>query len=439
MFNEIDYKVMPHSLEAEQSIFHSCIVNTADLETVLDTLSPEDFYRMAHQKIFRAIQEVYKQDEMADLVLIAERLKDKGQLSEVGGVVYLAKITDTPSAIKVEATCEVIKKAAVLRKLITASNDIIKNCFNGGEEALDKAQATMLGIESGRKCEYQTIAELLPDQIDHLERLSLRSGYITGISSGFDDLDRLTCGFQNTDLILLAARPGMGKTAMALNIAINMQVPVAVFSLEMSKKQLINRALSSEAEINGQKFRSGNFHQTDWHDLNIAAERLSEAPITIIDTPMMTYQEIVRESRRLKKKAGIKMVIVDYLQFIEGDRNLKENYRFAEISKNLKGAAKTLDMPFLVLAQLNRKLEERNNKRPKMSDLRDSGNLEQDADLVMFLYRPEVYGVKDSAGQDQKGVAELILAKQRNGPTGTVGLNWNEQFTKFKSLEMRHG
>lgn len=428
--------IPPQSIESEESILSGCILFKEIAESSLDCLIADDFYRTAHQKIFKAISAVYRDEEKIDIVLLTEHLKRAGSLEEIGGATYLAKLIEAPIPVDTEQTCGIVKQKSTLRKIIEVSQNNIKRCYDGDETALDIAQKDILAIDSGVRCEAQTIGELIPDQIDYLERLSKRDGYITGIESGFFELDKITCGFQDGDLILLAARPGMGKTAIALNIARNMEEPVVIFSLEMSKNQLINRALSFESEIDGQKFRSGKFTQVDWHALTEAAGRLSKLPIAIIDDSGMHYQDIIRESRRLKKKEGIKMVIVDYLQFIEGDERKKENYKFGEISKHMKRLARSLSLPVIVLAQLNRKLEERSNpyKRPRLSDLRDSGNLEQDADLIMFLYRPEVYNEKDRHGYDQPGVAEAIVAKHRNGPTGTIRLQWAEEFTKFRNL-----
>jgi replicative DNA helicase len=433
--NDILLKVPPHSLEAEESVLSRCIIDNPAIDQALDLIEPEDFYKTAHRKIFSAISDIYHKENMVDLVLLANYLKESDDYSDVGGAVYLAEIVDKiPLATNIESYCKVIKEKSVAREIIKASHKNIQACYSGGDDILDQAQTSIMSINSGVKCEAQSIGDIIQDQVDHLEKLGQRDDYITGVKSGFEDLDLITCGFQKTDLILLAARPGMGKTALGLNIAINMEAPVVIFSLEMSKSQLVNRALSSEAEINGQKFRSGRFSEADWHNITNTAGRLSALPITIIDTPMMKYQDIIREARRLKRKSDIQMVIVDYLQFVVGDKNLKENYRYGEISRQLKGAAKTLNVPFLVLAQLNRKLEDRKDKRPMLSDLRDSGNLEQDSDVVMFIYRPEMYGEKDNFGNEQPGVAEIIVAKQRTGPTGTVKVQWSDKYTKFRDL-----
>lgn len=434
----VNGKIPPQAIELEQSVLAGCLLDKNHLENILELLTPGDFYRSAHAKIYQAIMHLCQTEDEVDVRRLTELLKQRGQLEEVGGGVYLFKLMDEPMPVNAEYTCKIIKEKAILRRIIEVSNTAIQRCFEVGGDitVLDLVQQDILAIDSGVNCNAQTIGEIIPEQIERLEKLNKREGYITGISSGFYELDKITCGFQNSDLILLAGRPGMGKTALALNIAINMEAPAVVFSLEMSKNQLVNRALSSEAEINGQKFRSGNFKQTDWYSLTTAAGKLSELPITIIDSPLMSYQDIIKESRRLKKRAGIKMIIIDYLQFIEGDPKLKENYRYAEISKYMKGMAKNLDIPVLVLAQLNRKLEERSNpyKRPRLSDLRDSGALEQDADLIMFLYRPEMYEDKDKQGNEQPGIAEVIIAKHRNGPTGTIRLQWSEEFTKFRNL-----
>lgn len=361
------------------------------------------------------------------------------------GVMQRSRLIDeTPLASNIEHYARIIKDKAILRKLIEQSNTIIKTCFEDSidvEVVIDDAQKRILGVEydAGNVNAVACYRDLSLEAGERYENLANRKGSITGISSGFYILDNITCGFQNTDLIVIAARPGMGKTAIALNIAGNVgkqNIPIAYFSLEMSESQLFDRQVAGESGVNSQKFRSGRFEPSDWEAINKAQGKIYGWPVFIDDSPALHYMEIRRRARNLKKKEGVRLIIIDHLQLIRGDKASTRDREIGSITAGLKATAKELNIPFILLSQLNRQLEQRSNphKRPKMSDLRDSGNIEQDADIVAFLYRPVVY----EDDEEFEGHTELNIAKQRNGPIGMIKLRWYEKTTKFQNLEIRN-
>jgi len=437
--------IPPQAIELEESVIVSCFLERA--EEALKILSPDDFYKTAHQKIFSAIFDLSKQKIQVDLPLVVDALRSAGHLEEVGGASYIASLLDgVPIASNVGHYARKIKNKAILRKLINHCHTITKACFQDSSEVetiIDDAQKRILSIE------HETIdasnetavsyRELSLEAGERYEDLSKRKGSITGIASGFYMLDYITCGFQNTDLIILAGRPGMGKTALALNIAGNVgkqDTPTAYFSLEMSKTQLFDRQIAGESGVNSQKFRSGRFEPDDWEAINRAQGKVYTRPVFIDDSAALHYMEIRRRAWGLKKNHGIKLVIIDHLQLIRGDKASTRDREIGSITAGLKATAKELNIPIILLSQLNRELERRPNphKRPRMSDLRDSGNIEQDADIVAFLYRPGVYEDEEEFG----GHAELNVAKQRNGPTGMIKLRWHDKTTKFQNLETKH-
>jgi len=434
--------VPPQATEIEQSILASCLLGQTEEATEL--LKPEDFYRSAHQKIFTAICDLVHKKVEADLPSTAETLRSAGHLEEIGGASYLAHLVDeAPVPSNIPHYAKILKDKSILRKLIDHTSKIAQAAYGAQGDALsiiDDAQKRILGIEYQSNNETTVCyRDLSVEAADRYEELSRRKNHISGIPSGFYILDHLTCGFQKSDLVILAGRPSQGKTALAANIANNLGrqgIPSAFFSLEMSQQQLFDRSAASLSKVNSQKFRSGKFDQSDWQAITDTLGKLYQLPIYIDDSAALHYHEIQRRARKLKKNYGIKCAFIDHLQLIRGDNSSSRDREIGSITAGLKAMAKELDIPVILLSQLNRKLEDRPNpcRRPRLSDLRDSGNIEQDADIVAFLYRPEVYGDQE----DFPGHAELIVTKHRNGPTGTIKLLWHEKTTTFRNLET-HG
>lgn len=437
------YKTPPCALEAEQSFLSACIISSESLIEAIEILQPSHFYKSGHQKIFQAISDLYAKNEPVDLVTLANKLKQKDQLEEIGGATYLANLVDNiPLATNISHYANIIRDKAVLRLAIQKSQNIIQACFEDSDDVvkiIDTAQTEILSIEIEDPDDknYSTMMQIAEEGFDVLDVRSQNPGKITGIGTGFSQIDMLTWGLQPSDLILIAARPSMGKSSLAVNLAghaaIEENIPVAIFSLEMSKQQLLFRMLSDKAKINGQKFRSGMFSRTEWAQLNASAGKIAEAPIYIDDSGGLHINQILRRSRRIWKKHGIGLIIIDYLQLMQGDKSGSRDREIASISGGLKGLAKELNIPVIALSQLNRKLETRNNKRPILSDLREGGSLEGDADVIAFIYRNEIYSQDDD--NPNKGIAEIIFAKQRNGPTGMVKLAFVDKYTSFYNLE----
>ena len=432
----------PQNLEAEESLISAVLIDNTTLNEVLEVLDAEDFYRTAHQRIFAAVEDLFNQSEPVDLITLTNKLKEKGQLEEIGGAAYLARLLDTaPVAANAEHYARIVHDKACLRRLIAKSNAIVQRCFEDrGEidELLDFAEHSVFEIAENKiRKSFHPLSELIETNIDHLEERQGNRTLITGVATGFRELDNLTSGLQPSDLIILAARPSMGKTAFALNIARNAavdhDVPVAVFSLEMSKEQLSMRMLCAEARVDSHRLRGGFLSNDDWTNLTHAASVLSDASIFIDDSPDISALNIRAKARRLKSDNQLGLVIIDYLQLMKGHRHSeRRDLEISEISRSLKGLAKELNVPVVALSQLNRKLEERTDKRPKLSDLRESGALEQDADVVTFIYRDEVYNKEEA--NPNRGKAEIILAKHRNGPTGDVSLAFIHAYTRFENL-----
>jgi replicative DNA helicase len=409
---------------------------------VLETLEPDNFYRSAHAKMFTAITELFAKNEPVDLVTLANILKEKGQLEEVGGATYLAKLVDTaPLAVNAQHYARIIRDKAALRELIKRANQISSKCFEDSgdvDDVIDFAERSVFEIAGNKnKKSFHPLSQVIEHSINALEERQGNKTLVTGVSTGFSRLDNLTSGFQGSDLIILAARPSMGKTALALNIARNAAIdadtPVAIFSIEMSKEQLSMRLLCAEARIDSSRLRSGFFSREDWVSLTNAAEVLTDAEIYIDDSPDLSAMSIRAKARRLKMDKNVGLIIIDYLQLMKGRASAeRRDLEISEISRGLKALAKELDVPVLALSQLNRKLEERHDKRPQLSDLRESGALEQDADVVAFIYRDEVYNKDEN--NPNKGTAELLLKKQRNGPTGDIKLAFISTYTRFEDL-----
>ncbi len=436
------YGLPPQNIEAEESIISAILIDNNTLLDVLETLAPEDFYRTAHQKIYAAVTDLFDKAEPIDLVTLANRLKEKGHLELIGGASYLAKLVDTvPMAVNALHYAKIVHDKASLRRLIEKANAIVKRCFEergNADEVIDFAESAVFEIsEKKARQAFSPLSKIILSNIETLEEKQGNRSLVTGVPTGFSQLDNMTSGLQNSDLIILAARPSMGKTALALNIARNAAVeaniPVAIFSLEMSKEQLSLRMLCSEARIDSSRLRGGFFSMEDWHRLTDAAGVLSDAPIYIDDSASLSAMEIRAKARRLKMDKNIGLVIIDYLQLMQGRASAeRRDLEISEISRGLKALAKELVLPVMALSQLNRMLEQRTDKRPRLSDLRESGALEQDADVVAFIYRDEVYN-KDEDNPN-KGVAEILLSKQRNGPTGDVFLSFLNSFTRFENL-----
>jgi replicative DNA helicase len=437
-----NYKLPPQNIDAEESIISAVLMDNNTLFDILDILRPEDFYRTAHQKIFEAFAVMSDNGDPVDLVTLAEYLRNKNQLEAVGGAVYLAKLVDTaPVPANAVDYARIIRDKAVLRNLITASAEITSQCFDNTanvDDVIDQAQRVVFEIaEEKRKPTYHHIGTILHSNFDMIEKRRANPNLASGILTGFTRFDTLTAGFQNSDLIIIAARPGMGKTALALNFARNAameaEVPVVFFSLEMSREQLSLRLLCAEARVNSARVRDGSFTDEDFNSLSQAADELSRAPIYIDDAPGLTSLEIKTKVRRLKKDKNIGLVIIDYLQLMTSRSRLeRRDLEISEMSRSLKNLAKEIDIPIIALSQLNRSLEARSDKRPVLSDLRESGALEQDADLVMFLYRDELYNKDEN--NPNRGKAELLLAKQRNGPLGMQNLLFLDEYTRFENI-----
>lgn len=433
-------KIPPQQMEAEQSLLGGILIDNEGLASALEILRGDEFYRETHRIIFQAIQELFERNEPIDLVTVVSLLAEKQQLDSVGGAPYLASLVDTvPSASNVGIYAKIVNDKALLRRLIQAANEISSLCYGGGkqiEEILDHAEAAIFAITENRiRNNYSSLKEIVKKSIEAIERFQEYREMVTGVPSHFTDLDKLTAGFQPSDLIIIAARPSMGKTAFALNLARNAAlqsgVPVGVFSLEMSKEQLAMRLLCAEARVDSHKIRTGFLSQQECAKMLSAAGTFMETPIYIDDTPAISTLELRAKARRMKLDKGLGMVIVDYLQLMRGrESSERREQEISDISRALKSLAKELNIPVIALSQLNRKVEERNNKRPMLSDLRESGAIEQDADVIAFIYRDEVYNPTTA----EKGIAEIIVGKQRNGPTGDVKLAFINSYTRFENL-----
>jgi len=435
------HRLPPQSIEAEESTISAILIDNNMLLDVIEILSPGDFYRTAHGKIYESILELFNQNEPIDLVTLANSLKERGQLEDVGGATYLARLVDTvPLAVNAQHYAQIVHDKASLRRLIEKTNIISRRCYEDRgniDELIDFAETSIFEIsESKSRQSFHHLSKLIENNIDTLEERQGNKALITGVPTGFSQLDNKTSGFQNSDLIIIAARPSMGKTALALNIAkycaVDAGIPVAVFSLEMSKEQLSMRMLSTAASLDSTKLRSGFISQEDWMRLTDAAGSLSNAPIFIDDSPNISAMEIRAKARRLKMDKKIGMIIIDYLQLMQTSSTAeRRDLAISEISRSLKALAKELNIPVVALSQLNRMLEQRSDKRPQLSDLRESGALEQDSDVVAFIYRDEVYNKDEN--NPNKGIAEIILAKQRNGPIGTIFLTFLNSYTRFEN------
>lgn len=434
-------KVPPHSSEAEQAVLASALIDDTAVEKVLNLLHNDDFYYEANKEIFDTIKSVHLQNIPVDAVTVSEELKKREKIDYVGGFEYLAQLTENIITSKnVTAYCNIIKEKATLRKLIQASNEIIEKGYKENDEVqkiIELAETRIFAISQNRNINsFTEIKDVLLEVFNQLEERAMNKGSLTGITTGYDDLDRMTSGLQRSDLVLLAARPSMGKTALALNIAMNAVktgVSVALFSLEMSKEQYVQRIISMESMVESNKLRTGNLNDDDWDRLLSVMSIISNYQVYIDDTASITLFEMMSKCRRLKMEKGLDLIIVDYLQLMSGGgKNESRQQEISDISRGLKAMARELDCPVMALSQLSRAPELRTDHRPIMSDLRESGAIEQDADVVMMLYRDEYYHKEES---DKKGITEVIITKQRNGPVGTVELAWISQYTKFGNIQ----
>ena len=437
------HKLPPQHIEAEQSVLGGILIENYAINKVLEILKADDFYRESHRKIYEALIVLSERDEPADSITLTNELKNSGHLDSVGGVSYVASLIDlVPTAANIEYYAKIVKEKAILRKLIQTSTEIITQSYEDRgdvEGFLDEAERAIFDISENRvRPSFYPIKDVVKGSFKILERLYEKKELVTGVPSGFKDLDRMTAGFQPSDLIIVAGRPSMGKTAFCLNVAqyaaIEKKNPVAIFSLEMSKEQLVIRMLCSEAHVEGTKLRSGFLSESDWPRLTIAAGNLSDAPIYIDDTAALSVLELRAKARRLKtERGGLGMLIVDYLQLMKGRTRVESRQQeISEISRSLKALAKELNIPVIAVSQLSRKTEERTGNRPQLSDLRESGAIEQDADLILFIYRDEVYNRSEE--NPNRGKAEIIIGKQRNGPIGKIELAFLDKFTTFKEL-----
>ncbi|HVL81161.1 MAG TPA: replicative DNA helicase [Actinomycetota bacterium] len=433
-------RVPPHNLEAEESCLGAMLLSEASISDVLERLRPDDFYKPGHRRIYDAIVSLFGRGEAVDAITVGEELRRSGTLGEIGGREYLLQLVGSvPAASNASYYARIVEETALLRRLIEATQEAAALAYDSGDDVdriVDQVEALVFQVAQRRLGDrFVRIRDLLHEHMEEIEKLQLQGGAVTGVSTGFVDLDKMTSGLQGSNLIIVAARPAFGKTSFALNIAQQAATDhgkkVAIFSLEMSKMELIQRLVCSEALVDVHKLRTGNLTDSDWGRLANAVGRLAEAPIFIDDTESVTVLEIRAKARRLKQREGLDMIIVDYLQLMSGPRRSENRVQeISEISRSLKILARELEVPVIAVSQLSRAVEQRQDKRPMLADLRESGAIEQDADLVMFIYRDEVYH-PDST---DKGIAEVILAKHRNGPVGSLRLTFLPNYTKFANF-----
>ncbi|MCD1261824.1 replicative DNA helicase [Paenibacillus athensensis] len=437
-------RVPPQNIEAEQAVLGAILLNGEALITAMERVTSDDFYRGSHQRIFEAMVELAEEDEPVDLITLTSRLANKQQLEDVGGVTYLSELANAvPTAANVDYYAAIVEEKSMLRRLIRTATQIVSNGYASADDIgllLSDAEQRIMEISQRRSSTgFVSIRDVLMDVFERVEFLYSHKGGSTGIPSGFVDLDKMTSGFQRSDLIIVAARPSVGKTAFALNIAQNVGVrakeTVAIFSLEMGAAQLVQRMVCAEANVDANRMRTGFLEGDDWEKLTMAIGALSEAQIYIDDSPSITVADIRAKCRRLQQERGLGMILIDYLQLIHGrGKGDNRQQEVSEISRTLKQIARELNVPVIALSQLSRGVEQRQDKRPMMSDLRESGSIEQDADIVAFLYRDDYYD-KES---EKKNIIEIIIAKQRNGPVGTVELAFLKQFNKFVNMDRSH-
>ena len=430
-------KLPPYNKEAEQSVLGSCFHSSEAIAKALEVLTEEDFYKAANKKIFITMREQFEANESIDVLAVADLLRKKDELDNVGGLEYLSLLEDyVPTATAVNYHAKILREKKILRDLIQTATEIVSSSYSDKDDVdtlLDKAEQSIFEISDKRtKASFFKIPDVIRENVSNLEKLSIKPGMVTGVSCGFTDLDNLTAGFQPSDLIILAARPSMGKTSFALDIArfvsLHQSIPTAIFSLEMSRQQLGVRLLCSQARVDSSKVRTGYLASSDWPKVHEAGARLSEAKMFIDDSAALSVLDVRARARRLAAEQPLGLIIIDYLQLMQG-RGSSESRQLevSDISRGLKALAKELNVPIIALSQLSRAVESRTDKRPLLSDLRESGSIEQDADVVMFIYRDFVYNPET----DDPGKTEILVRKQRNGPIGDVRLHFESQFTRF--------
>jgi len=437
-------KVPPHNIDAEQAVLGALFLDNSAIAMVTRSLQPEDFYMEAHRVIFKTILDLEENGQLADLVTVTDLLRRRGALDKVGGATYVATLSNiSPTSANAEHYAHIVEEKALLRNLITLATRLAGMGYEGSEDAerlMEEAEKMLMELGSRRTSAlFVEIKDVLMDTFKHLEHLYQHKGEINGVPTGFADLDNLCQGLQPGDLVIVAGRPSMGKTSFGMCIAYNaareMNKPVAVFSLEMSKEQLVQRMLCAEAMVDQHKIRSGFIADEDWGKLTQKASDLAKLPLFIDDSGVLTVRQLRAKTRRLHMEKGLGLIVIDYLQLMQGSSRIENRQQeIADISRSLKGLAKELGVPIIALAQLSRSVEQRQDKRPQMSDLRESGSLEQDADMVMFIYRDEYY----NPDTEKIGIADIIIAKQRNGPTGVVELAFLKEYTKFMNMTRRN-
>jgi replicative DNA helicase len=435
-----EIRVLPQNIEAEKSVLGAMLIDDDAIGTAIEILDETWFYEDAHQKIYKAIVELYNSHKNVDLITLSDRLKTDGLLEHIGGVTYLSTIMDfVPTAANVEHYARIVKEKGVLRRLIKNATQIVADSFDAQgnvDNVVDNAEKLIFEIaDLKQRQQSYHIKDLVREGIEKIDQLYQRKEHITGIATGFSKFDHMTSGLQKSDLIIVAGRPSMGKSALAVSIAenaaIEFKIPVAVFSLEMSKEQLVQRMLCSQARVDAHKLRSGFLAASDWPKLTAAAGKLSDAPIFIDDTPAISVLELRAKARRLKANHNIQLIVLDYLQLMRGPaKSDNRQQEISEISRSLKALAREIGAPVIALSQLSRSVESREGHKPQLSDLRESGAIEQDADLVVLLMREEYY----NPTEENKGVADVIIAKQRNGPVGTVKLAFIKEYMRFENL-----
>ena len=438
-------RTMPNSLEAEQSVIGSMLMDKDAIIAAMESLQGEDFFHQSYGMLFDTIIEVYNAGEDAmDPVVLTNKLREKNAPAEISDVNFLLSLMEhVPTSINIKSYCDIVSQKAMLRKIIRMSQSIENDCYKDDEpvsDVMDRIEKEFLALLQNRGVgDFVPIRQVVLNALEKIASAAKMQGSVTGIPTGFTDLDYKMAGLQPSDLILLAARPSMGKTAFVLNIAQHVAFHenkcTAIFSLEMSKEQLVNRLFSLESRVDAQKLRTGNLQDFEWQELVEGANIIAGSPLIIDDTPGISISEMRSKCRKFKQEQGLDLIIIDYLQLMSGSgKSVSRQQEVSDISRALKGLARELNVPVIALSQLNRGVEQRDDKRPMMSDLRDSGAIEQDADVVMFIYRDDYYN-KDT---DRKNISDIIIAKQRNGPVGTTELAWLPQYTKFANLEKSH-
>jgi len=432
--------VQPHSEEAEESVLGSMLAQKEAVSKAIQWLTPDAFYKDAHGKIFSVMIQLFNQGDPIDTVSVMDILKKKNELEKVGGAYYVTGLVEAvPTAAHIERYIKIVMEKSILRRLISLSHNIAKEAYDDSQEIseiLDSVERSIFQITQNQmKGGFVEIDSVLQDTFERIDKLSHQKGSVIGVPTGLLDLDEMTSGFQEGDLVIVAGRPGMGKTSLALsmmrNAAVDYESGIGMFSLEMSNHQLAMRLLCSEARVDNHLVRTGKLPKAHWKQLSVAVGPLSKAPIFLDDTPGLSVLELRAKARRLKAEHNIQMIVVDYLQLMSGTKGMESRQQeISTISRSLKGLAKELEIPVIALSQLSRAVENRADKRPQLSDLRESGAIEQDADIVIFLYRPELY----SEDEEDEGKAQIIVAKQRNGPTGQVDVSFIKRYTRFENL-----